>query len=217
MISSGTITDREYFRLQALLRFERVLWNRGILNVAGIDEAGRGPLAGPVVAAAVIFPPGTMIAGIDDSKKLTPAHRERLFEKIVCSSITHGVAIVDHHEIDRINILQATYQAMRDALCRLQPQAEYILVDGNSFNHDQIPWRAIVKGDTRSISIAAASIIAKVTRDRMMLQFHEQYPEYGFDKHKGYCTSAHVRAIEVHGYCPIHRRSFHIKGMLHNG
>ncbi|MGD0338358.1 MAG: ribonuclease HII [Bacteroidota bacterium] len=217
MISSDTTTDREYFRLQALSRFERVLWNRGILNVAGVDEAGRGPLAGPVVAAAVIFPPDTMITGIDDSKKLTPAHRERLFEKIVHSAITHGVAIVDHHEIDRINILQATYQAMRDALRRLQPQAEYILVDGNSFNHDQIPSRAIVKGDTRSISIAAASIIAKVTRDRMMLQFHEQYPEYGFDKHKGYCTLAHVRAIEIHGYCPIHRRSFHIKGMMHNG
>ncbi len=200
MIFKETISDDECARLHALSRFERILWNRGILNVAGVDEAGRGPLAGPVVAAAVVFPPGTMIAGIDDSKKLTAAHREQLYERIVHSAIAIGIGIVDHSEIDRINILQATHQAMRDALEELQPQPEYILVDGNSFHHDAIPCRAIIKGDSRSISIGAASILAKVTRDRMMQQFHEQYPEYGFDRHKGYCTTAHVQAIKIHGF-----------------
>jgi ribonuclease HII len=215
MISSTAMTERELARLHALSRFERRLWDHGIVNVAGVDEAGRGPLAGPVVAAAVVFPPGTLIAGIDDSKKLTPLHREQLYEQIIRSASTYGIALVNHDEIDRINILKATHQAMREALGKLQPLPEYFLVDGNTFSHESIPGKAIVKGDSRSISIGAASIIAKVVRDCIMRQYHEQYPEYGFDRHKGYCTSAHIRAIEIHGYCPIHRRSFHIKGTLH--
>jgi ribonuclease HII len=202
----------EHLRLTALSRFERRLWRKGIMHVAGVDEAGRGPLAGPVVAAAVIFPPGMMIAGIDDSKKLTPAHRESLYEHIIHSAAAYGVAAIDHSEIDRLNILQATLEAMRNAIRQLQPQPEYILVDGNMFRHESISYRTIVRGDSRSISIAAASIIAKVTRDRLMVQYHKEYPEYGFDRHKGYGTAEHIRAIETHGYCPIHRRSFHVKG-----
>lgn len=216
-MQTGGQAEREYFRLQALSRFERVLWNRGILQVAGVDEAGRGPLAGPVAAAAVVFRPGTFIEGIDDSKKLTADQRERVYEKILLSGISYGVALVDHEEIDRINILQATFRAMHEALAMLNPAPEYILVDGNSFRHESIPSRAIVKGDSRSISIGAASIIAKVTRDRIMIRYHEQYPEYGFDRHKGYGTQAHLRAIEHHGLCPIHRRSFHCKGILRDG
>jgi ribonuclease HII len=203
----------EQHRLTMLSRFEQTLWRKGIRHVAGVDEAGRGPLAGPVVAAAVIFPPGMLIAGIDDSKKLTAAFRERLYERIVRSAAAYGVAVIDHGEIDRINILQATLAAMRNALGQLQLQPEYILVDGNMFSHESISYRTIVKGDSRSISIAAASIIAKVTRDRLMVQYHTEYPEYRFDKHKGYGTAEHIRAIATYGYCPIHRRSFHIRGI----
>jgi ribonuclease HII len=215
--SQPVIDENERRRLTAISRLERVLWSRGLMHVAGIDEAGRGPLAGPVVAAAVIFPPGMMIAGVDDSKKLTPDHREELYAQIVGSASAYGIAMIDHDEIDRINILQATIEAMRNSIRQLRFQPDYLLVDGNMFHHESIPFRTIVRGDSRSISIAAASILAKVTRDRLMEQYHIEYPEYGFDRHKGYGTADHIRAIETYGYCPIHRRSFHIRGLQNHG
>lgn len=217
MTSEVLISTGECRRLNALSRFEKVLWKRGIVRVAGVDEAGRGPLAGPVVAAAVVFHPGTMIEGIDDSKVIPAGRREELFEVILASAAAAGIGIVGHEEIDRINILEATHQAMRTALAGVDPPAEFILVDGNTFHCETTPCRTLVKGDARSISIGAASIIAKVTRDRMMMEFHERYPQYGFDRHKGYGTSSHIEAIRIYGPCPIHRKSFHIRGLHTDG
>ncbi len=194
--------------IHALLQFEQEYWMHGIAHIAGVDEAGRGPLAGPVVAAAVIFPRGLVIGGVNDSKKLTEKKREQLFLAIHEKALSIGVGIVDHEEIDRINILQASMLAMRIAIDRLQIAPEQLLVDGNFFRHAQFPVRNIIKGDARSHTIAAASIIAKVTRDRMMCQFDALYPEYLFAKHKGYGTSAHIEAIGKYGHCPIHRRTF---------
>jgi ribonuclease HII len=196
--------------------FERVLWTQGVARVAGVDEAGRGPLAGPVVAAAAILPSKWAesglpreLEGLNDSKQLTATQRERFFAFITsCGEIEFGIAQVDAALIDEINILQATHRAMNDALAKLQPAPEHALVDGRPVTTMRVPQTAIVKGDARSYSIAAASVLAKVTRDRLMLEFDRQWPKYGFAGHKGYGTAQHLAAIAAHGPCPIHRRSF---------
>lgn len=198
------------------LSFERELWQRGFQLVAGVDEAGRGPLAGPVVAAAVVLPQVWQDGGFDerlrdlnDSKQLTEARREAFFAILTAhQDIRHGIATVDAAMIDRINILQATHRAMNEALARLQPPPEHVLVDGNPVKSLRFPQTALVKGDSRSYSIAAASVLAKVTRDRIMRKFHEQFPAYGFAEHKGYGTPQHLAAIAKLGPCPLHRRSF---------
>jgi ribonuclease HII len=217
MTFDDRISPEECSRLRALSRFEAALWKRGIGPVAGVDEAGRGPLAGPVVAAAVILAPGTLIAGIDDSKCISEPKREMLFPVIVERAVSIGIGIVEHGDIDRLNILDATHEAMRRAIACLNPRPGFTLIDGNSFHDETMRYRNIVKGDGRSISIGAASILAKVTRDRLMRLYHEQYPQYGFDRHKGYGTSSHIEAIRLYGPCPIHRKTFHIKGMQSDG
>ena len=196
--------------------FELPLWQSGIARVAGVDEAGRGPLAGPVVAAAAILPPRwaqsglpAELAGLNDSKQLTEAQREMYFEFLTtCAEIEFAIAAVDAGVIDEINILQATHRAMNDALTRLAPLPPHALVDGRPVKTLRVPQTAIVKGDARSYSIAAASVLAKVTRDRRMLEYHAQWPEYGFAEHKGYGTAKHLAAIAKHGACPIHRMTF---------
>jgi ribonuclease HII len=197
-------------------KFERALWQKKLARVAGVDEAGRGPLAGPVVAAAAILPPHWAesglprgLDGLNDSKQLTAIQREKFFEFITgCGEIEFGVAEVAAAQIDEINILQATQRAMNDALAKLIPPPQHALVDGRAVRTMRVPQTAIVQGDARSYSIAAASVLAKVTRDRLMLEFHAQFPEYGFAAHKGYGTAKHLAAIAQFGACPIHRKSF---------
>ena len=192
-----------------LFSFDEAFYEKGYRTIAGVDESGRGPWAGPVVAAAVIFPPHLTIPGVNDSKKLTPEKREELFPKIHASALAVGVSIVSHQEIDELNILQASFRAMRGALSLLSVKPELVLVDGHlRLPEIQIPQEAITDGDQQSGSIAAASIIAKVTRDRMMVTWAKEYPQYGFEKHKGYGTKQHQEALLRFGPCPIHRRSF---------
>ena len=193
-----------------MLQYERNLWNEGKKYVAGLDEAGRGPLAGPVVAAAVVFYENPQISMINDSKKLTEEVREYLFDLILNETLC-GIGAAEVGEIDRINIYQASFLAMDRALENLNTQPEHLLVDGRAFPRNDIPFTTIVKGDSLSYSVAAASILAKVTRDRMMREYDEEFPQYGFANHKGYATREHLDAIEEFGYCPIHRRSFHPK------
>ncbi len=193
--------------------FELQYWNEGITYVAGVDEAGRGPLAGPVVASAVMFDSRVRIQGIDDSKKLTAQKREALFPEIYEKAISVGIGIVTPVEIDEINILQATFKAMNLAISTLTPQPQHLLIDGNRFKDNGISFQTIIKGDGKSISIAAASVIAKVTRDRLMYEFDKEYPQYGFAKHKGYGTRQHVEAIRQFGLSEIHRKSFHLKSL----
>ena len=196
--------------------FERTLWNRGVTRVAGVDEAGRGPLAGPVVAAAAILPAKWAesglprgLNGLNDSKQLTRIQRESFFAFLTgCGEVEFAVAQTDAGQIDEINILRATHQAMNAALADLNPQPQHALVDGRAVKTMRVPQTAIIKGDARSYSIAAASVLAKVTRDRQMLEFDRQWPAYGFAEHKGYGTARHLAAIAAHGPCPIHRRSF---------
>ena len=176
--------------------------------VCGVDEAGRGPLAGPVCAAAVIMPYGIIIDGVNDSKKLTEKKRELLFDTIKEKSLCYGIAFSDEKEIDEVNILNATFLAMKRAVKSLKIQPDLILVDGNRLPDFDIPAKAIVKGDSLSHSIACASILAKVTRDRLMKELSKKYPEYGFEKHKGYGTKAHYEAIKANGVCEIHRKTF---------
>ena len=180
----------------------------GIRIICGVDEAGRGPLAGPVCAAAVILPPHAEIPGLNDSKKLSDKRRRELFPVIKEQAVAYGIGIATHEEIDEINILQATYLAMERAIQALGVQPELALIDGNRAKDFGIPVETVVKGDSRSASIAAASILAKVTRDDMMLELAETYPEYQFEIHKGYGTKAHYAALDQHGACPIHRRTF---------
>lgn len=180
----------------------------GYRTIAGLDEAGRGPLAGPVVASAVILPAGHMIPGVDDSKKLTAAQRESLYERIMAEAVAVGVGVSDNLAIDRINILQATLRAMEAAVRELTVVPDYLLIDGISSTSLNIPQKTVKQGDSRSLSIAAASIIAKVTRDRMMTEYDRQYPEYGFAGHKGYGCASHLAAIARCGPCPIHRLTF---------
>ncbi len=196
--------------------FERVLWRRGATRVAGVDEAGRGPLAGPVVAAAAILPAEWAAAGLppeleglNDSKQLTVIQREKFFAFLTtCGGVEFAIAQIDAVQIDEINILRATHRAMNDALAKLNPAPEHALVDGRPVKTMRVPQTAIVKGDARSYSIAAASVLAKVTRDRLMLEFDRQWPVYGFAGHKGYGTVRHLTALAEHGPCPIHRKSF---------
>lgn len=196
--------------------FERALWGRGTTRVAGVDEAGRGPLAGPVVAAAAILPAKWAEAGLpreldglNDSKQLTAAQREKFFACLTASGeVEYAVAQIDAVQIDEINILRATHRAMNAALADLVPQPQHVLVDGRPVKTMRLPQTAIIKGDARSYSIAAASVLAKVTRDRLMLEFDRQWPAYGFAEHKGYGTARHLAAIATHGPCPIHRKSF---------
>jgi ribonuclease HII len=188
--------------------FESAAWRRGISRLAGVDEAGRGPLAGPVVAAAVVLAPGARIAGVDDSKRLLPEERQRLFDLIQERAVGVGVGIVDHLTIDRINILQATRLAMGQALGALGMEPELVLTDFVTVPGLRCPQRNLVEGDRRSASVAAASIIAKVTRDRIMEEADREYPLYGFGRHKGYGTPEHRIALEQHGPCALHRRTF---------
>ncbi len=203
------LSPQECKRLESMMIWERNARKRGFKLIAGVDEAGRGPLAGPVVAAACILPEGTLIERIDDSKKLLPSERFQIFQKILAlADVDYGIGIVDALIIDQINILQATFQAMLIAISRLNQQPDYILVDGNKMPSARIPGQAIVQGDSLSQSIAAASIIAKETRDQIMRAFDEQWPQYRFSSHKGYATEEHLLAIQKHGSCPIHRMSF---------
>lgn len=190
------------------LLFEKSAYSKGFAHIAGIDEAGRGPLAGPVTAAAVILPVGVTIIGVDDSKKLSPAKREKLFKIIMEQAISVGIGIVTQVEIDQINILQATRRAMLTAVWQLTPQPDYLLIDGISTIDSSIPQKTIKKGDSLSLSISAASIIAKVTRDRFMIEMDTKYPGYGFAGHKGYGSAAHLDAIRRLGPSPIHRLTF---------
>ncbi len=181
---------------------------KGIALVCGVDEAGRGPLAGPVCAAAVILPPNLDIPGLDDSKKLSDKRRRELFPIIQEQAIAYSIAFADEKEIDEINILQATFLAMQRAIDGLPVKPEYALIDGNREKDFGLPVETVVQGDSRSASIAAASILAKVTRDDYMLEMAEKYPRYGFEIHKGYGTKAHYAALQEHGMCPIHRVTF---------
>ena len=188
--------------------YEMKYWKNGKLYIAGVDEAGRGPLAGPVVAAAVIFHSEVKIDGVNDSKQLSEKERERLFDIITEKAISVGVGIIDHTVIDEVNILNATFRSMHEAISKLTCQPDHLLIDGPRFAGADIPFTTIIDGDVKCFSISAASIMAKVTRDRLMKEYDIQYPQYGFAKHKGYGTKAHLEAIRKHGPCAIHRRSF---------
>lgn len=188
--------------------FELAARDAGYRHVCGIDEAGRGPLSGPVVAAACVLEPGTEIPGLNDSKKLTPKKRDLLYDLVIERATDFAVGFATPEEVDSINILNATMLAMRRAIAALKVSADYALVDGNSIRDYPIPARAIIKGDSLSMSVAAASILAKVTRDRLCLEDDRQYPMYGFAKHKGYGTAEHIAALRTYGPCPIHRKTF---------
>ena len=187
---------------------EDSLYADGIVTVCGVDEAGRGPLAGPVCAAAVILPPHLEIPGLDDSKKLTDKRRRELVPIIKENAIAYGIAMASHEEIDKINILQATFLAMERAIAQLDGKADFALIDGNREKDFGLPVKTVVKGDSLSASIAAASVLAKVTRDDLMDEMAKVYPEYGFEIHKGYGTKAHYEALRIYGHCPIHRLTF---------
>lgn len=191
-----------------LWAYEMQAGNKGYAKIAGIDEAGRGPIAGPVVSAAVILPPLFPVKDIDDSKKLSSKKRAYLFDKIYEHAVSVGIGIVDPPEILRMNILYASLLSMKISVQNLEPQPDFLLIDGIFQIPYGLPQQAIPKGDSLSISIAAASIVAKVTRDRLMEKYHQEYPEFGFDRHKGYPTKEHKEAVRKFGCCPIHRKSF---------
>ncbi len=201
--------EQEIERLTTLKEMEKKLHERGFKNICGIDEAGRGPLAGPVVVAGVIMPENSMIEGVNDSKKVSEKKREKLYDLIIEEAISYSVAIIDQNVIDEINILQATKQGLTQVVETLKVKPDLILVDAlEHINTKGIPYEAIIKGDAKCYSISAASIIAKVTRDRIMREWDEIYPQYGFIKHKGYGTKAHIEAIREFGLTPIHRKTF---------
>lgn len=203
--------EKEEIRLTKLKQIENEIYstNKEIQYICGIDEAGRGPLAGPVVVASVIMPRDSIIEGVNDSKKVSEKKREELYDKIIEEAITYGVGIIDEKVIDEINILEATKKGLTTSLQELKVKPNLILVDAlNKIDTLGIPYKSIIKGDALCYSISCASIIAKVTRDRIMRQWDEIYPMYGFEKHKGYGTASHIQAIKEHGICQIHRRSF---------
>jgi ribonuclease HII len=198
-----------------MLLYEKRFWKEGWELVAGVDEVGRGPLAGPVVAACVIFPKNFWLPGVDDSKKLTKIRRERLFEQIMDDALGVGIGIVWEKTIDRVNILNASLKAMWKAVKKLKTLPQLVLVDGNQkIPNLPFPQMPIVKGDSKSMSIASASIIAKVTRDKIMLNYHKKYPQFFFAENKGYSTKSHLEALKTFGPCDIHRRSFKIIQLL---
>ena len=190
------------------LEYEKNALSRGYVNICGVDEAGRGPLAGPVCAAAVILPPDTVIEGVNDSKKLSEKKREQLFDVIKETAVSYSIAFATVEEIESINILNATMLAMKRAVEGLSVPADYVMVDGNRLPELSVGCECIVKGDAKSMSIACASILAKVTRDRLLCEYAKEYPQYGFDKHKGYGTKLHREALLEYGPCPYHRPSF---------
>jgi ribonuclease HII len=192
------------------LRFEKHLWSTGVPLVAGIDEAGRGPLAGPVVAAAAVLPAEFSLTGLNDSKQLTETVREQFFEALTAPGklVCYGIGLAEPAEIDRLNILRATFLAMERAVTALPLRPDHLLINGLPVPVFQQTQTAVVDGDAKSMSIAAASVIAKVTRDRMMRKWHSEFPQYDFDQNKGYGTRAHLESLQIHGPCPIHRRSF---------
>ncbi len=218
-------------KLARMKEYENALYEKGVKYIAGVDEVGRGPLAGPVVAAAVILPEDFALLGVDDSKKLSEKKREELFEQIRDAAVAYGIGCIDNETIDRINILEATKAAMKEALRDLEKKLrdslgddwkaltgnpdrrkpcciQHILIDALTLKDVPIPQTGIIRGDGASVSIAAASILAKVTRDRMMKEYHETYPDYSFDSNKGYGTRAHYEGIKARGLCPIHRKTF---------
>ena len=207
--------EQELLRQEKMKETERRLFAAGYKYIAGVDEAGRGPLAGPVYAAAVILPPDIRLDGINDSKRLSPKKREELFDEITKKAIGYSVFSVDEKTIDEINILRATYMAMNKAVNSLIPKPDYVIIDGNGIKDMTIPHETIVKGDAKSISIAAASVLAKVSRDRYITEMAELYPKYGFEKHKGYGTKEHTEAILKYGVSPIHRKTF-LKKLLNS-
>lgn len=202
----GEKLEKELARLEAMREYEDTY--DACAYICGIDEAGRGPLAGPVVAAAAVLPKDCQIFYLNDSKKLSEKKRDLLFDEIKEKAVAYGIGIVSPQVIDEINILQATYEAMRQAISQLNVIPEILLNDAVTIPGVDIMQVPIVKGDAKSVSIAAASILAKVTRDRMMMEYDQIYPEYGFAKHKGYGTAAHIAALKEYGPCPIHRRTF---------
>lgn len=197
--------------MQSFSNLELRLFEEGIRSFAGVDEAGRGPLAGPVVAAAVVLPRSCILHGIDDSKKLGPSRRQFLAHAIGEAAVAVGIGIASHEEIDRDNILEASIRAMHRAIDDLGDPPRMLLVDGNRFSHPSVPFQTLVGGDARCFCIAAASIIAKVTRDGLMMELEREYPGYGFARHKGYPTAAHIDALRRLGPSPVHRRSFMVK------
>ena len=201
--------EKELERLTNLKSIEKELYEKGFKNICGIDEAGRGPLAGPVVVAGVIMPRDSMIEGVNDSKKVSEKKREKLYDLIIQEAISYSVAIIGHDIIDEINILNATKKGVTQVVDELEIKPDLIEIDAlEHINTRGIPYESIIKGDAKCYNIAAASIIAKVTRDRIMRQWDEIYPQYGFIAHKGYGTAKHIEAIKQYGLCPIHRRSF---------
>lgn len=200
--------EQELNRLKNMLEIEDKLYSEGYNFVCGVDEAGRGPLCGPVVAAAVILPKDEYIEGVNDSKKLTEKKREKLYDDIMMKAVAVSIGISDVDVIEKVNILNATKLAMKQAIEKLSIKPDYVLIDGNQMIDINIKAETVVSGDAKSLSIAAASIIAKVTRDRMLIEFDKKYPEYGFAKHKGYGTKSHIEAIQKYGLTDIHRPSF---------
>lgn len=200
--------EEDMARVNLMWQIENEKMASGFKYIAGVDEAGRGPLAGPVYAAAVILPPGLYLEGINDSKKLSEKKREELFEKITKEAVAYHISSVNEKIIDEINILNATFLAMNDAISKLSVTADYVLIDGNRAKNVNIPYETVVKGDSKSVSIAAASILAKVARDNYIKEQDSIYPEYGFEKHKGYGTKQHTDAIKEFGPCEIHRMTF---------
>ena len=201
--------EKEEARLIELKKIDKEFFEKGVKYIAGIDEAGRGPLAGPVVVACVVLPENSMIEGVNDSKKVSEAKREKLYDIITHEAISYGVGIVYQDEIDEINILQATKKGVTEAIKQMKIKPNIIMVDAlNGIDTMGIPYKSIIKGDAKCYSIAAASIIAKVTRDRIMREWDKVYPEYGFASHKGYGTAKHIAAIKEFGPCPIHRKTF---------
>jgi ribonuclease HII len=204
----GKRQRRQAARLGILLRVERSLWRAGVTKIAGVDEVGVGPLAGPVLAAAVVLPEDVRLRGVDDSKKLSAALREELAEKIHAAALGVGIGIVEPQEIDRLNIYRAALEAMRRAVVALPMMPEHVVVDARHIPQLTVPQTALINGDARSYSIAAASIVAKVARDRIMCELDGLYPQYGFRHHMGYATAQHLAAINRYGPSPVHRLSF---------
>lgn len=201
--------EKEFERLAKLKEIENSVYNEGYKYICGIDEAGRGPLAGPVVVASVIMSEDSMIEGVNDSKKISEKKREKLYDIITTEAISYGVGIIQQDEIDEINILNATKKGLTESLKQLRIKPDIILVDAlRDINTLNIPYRSVIKGDAKIYSIACASIIAKVTRDRIMREWDKVYPQYGFISHKGYGTAKHIAAIKEYGLCPLHRKSF---------